>query len=204
MSVPRREIRAGSPAWGCSGGHRASRSESEYESVDRRSDRAEGSRGPGVEQRGIELGLFAPYNERVELIGSWDDFKPLALSRDEHGWWRTRVALPDGEYRYKFRVTSNSYFARGETLEVFDPYGISVTDDGREMSVLRIEAGRRNEFSYTWKHDHVPLPPNDQLVIYEMHVGDFTAGSAAGTARSGRRASSATRSTSSTTSWSSA
>ena len=126
--------------------------------------------------RGIELGLFAPYNEVVELIGSWNEYKTIPLTKAEDGWWRHRLDLPDGEYRYKFRIKSNSYFALGEMLEVFDPYCISVSDDGKEMSILRVENGRQNEFSYVWKHDDVPLPTNDKLVIYEMHVGDFTRG----------------------------
>ena len=125
---------------------------------------------------GIELGLFAPYNEVVELIGSWSEYKTIPLIKTDDGWWRYRLDLPDGDYRYKFRVKSNSYFARGEMLEVFDPYCIQVSDDGKEMSILRVENGRRNEFSYVWKHDDVPLPTNDKLVIYEMHVGDFTRG----------------------------
>lgn len=83
-------------------------------------------------------------------------------------------ALEDGDYRYKFRVKSNSYFAVGQDLDVFDPYCISVTDDGQENSILHVKDGRRNEFEYVWQHDDVPLPPNDQLVIYEMHIGDFT------------------------------
>lgn len=124
----------------------------------------------------IELGLFAPYNETCSLLGSWDDFKPLPLTKDQFGWWRHQIRLEDGEYRYKFRVKSNSYFAIGQELDVFDPYCISVTNDGFENSILRVANGRRNEFSYEWKHDHVPLPPNDKLVIYEMHVGDFTRG----------------------------
>jgi 1,4-alpha-glucan branching enzyme len=124
----------------------------------------------------IELGLFAPYNETVELIGSWNDWKPQPLQRQEDGWWRTKVPLAEGDYRYKFRVKSNSYFCRGEMKEIFDPYGMSVSDDEQEASIIKIENGRQNEYSYVWKNDHVPLPTNDKLVIYEMHIGDFTRG----------------------------
>ena len=27
---------------------------------------------------------------------------------------------------------------------------------------------------YEWKHDDTPLPPDEELVIYEIHVGDFS------------------------------
>jgi 1,4-alpha-glucan branching enzyme len=29
---------------------------------------------------------------------------------------------------------------------------------------------------YEWKHDASPLPPDEELVIYEIHVGDFSGG----------------------------
>lgn len=125
---------------------------------------------------GIELGLFAPYNESVELIGSWNDFKPLPMDRQPDGWWRRPVKLPDGEHRYKFRVKSLSYFWPGKVVDVFDPYAIAVSHDEHEHTVIKVEGGLQREYSYVWKHDAVPLAPNHKLVIYEMHVGDFTRG----------------------------
>jgi 1,4-alpha-glucan branching enzyme len=29
---------------------------------------------------------------------------------------------------------------------------------------------------YEWKYDDCPLPPDEELVIYEIHVGDFSGG----------------------------
>ncbi len=29
---------------------------------------------------------------------------------------------------------------------------------------------------YEWKHDNCYLPPDEELVIYEIHVGDFSSG----------------------------
>jgi 1,4-alpha-glucan branching enzyme len=29
---------------------------------------------------------------------------------------------------------------------------------------------------YEWKNDACPLPPDEELVIYEIHVGDFSGG----------------------------
>jgi 1,4-alpha-glucan branching enzyme len=29
---------------------------------------------------------------------------------------------------------------------------------------------------YEWKYDASPLPPDEELVIYEIHVGDFSGG----------------------------
>ena len=121
----------------------------------------------------IEMGLFAPYNEVVQVIGSWNDWDPIELTRGPDGWWRTTIELEDGDYQYKFRVKSLSYFAVGEMLDVFDPYALSITEDKRENTILRVRNGRRIDIDYDWKHDDKPLPDNRDLVIYELHVGDF-------------------------------
>lgn len=42
----------------------------------------------------------------------------------------------------------------------------------RIESILR----RLSSDEYEWKHDGCFLPPDEELVIYEIHVGDFTGG----------------------------
>ena len=73
----------------------------------------------------LELGLFAPYNESVQLIGNWNEWKPIAMKKGPDGWWRVDVDLKDGDYLYKFRVKSLSWFAKDKMLDVFDPYAAS-------------------------------------------------------------------------------
>jgi 1,4-alpha-glucan branching enzyme len=124
----------------------------------------------------IEICLFAPYNEAVAVVASWNNWKPDPMTRGEDGWWRISPNLADGEHFYKFAVKSKSYFANGKTLEVFDPYGLSVTNDEHQRTFMCVKNGERLHIEYEWKHDAVPLPNNDKLVIYELHVGDFTGG----------------------------
>src|SRR5436190_8788763 len=124
----------------------------------------------------LEFGLFAPYNEVVQLLGSWNHWKPIEMTKGDDGWWRTHVPLEDGEYQYKFRVKSLSFFALGQMLDVFDPYSLSVTDEKEESGLIRVRDGKRIDINYHWKHDDVPLPINRDLMIYELHVGDFPGG----------------------------
>jgi 1,4-alpha-glucan branching enzyme len=124
----------------------------------------------------IELCLFAPYNDEVALIASWNDWQRQPMTKGKDGWWRIGVSLGDGEYLYKFAVKSKSYFALDQWVEVFDPYALSITDDKEERTRLCIQGGERILFDYQWKHDDVPLATNDRLIIYELHVGDFSGG----------------------------
>jgi 1,4-alpha-glucan branching enzyme len=124
----------------------------------------------------IELCLFAPYNDEVKLTSSWNDWKPQPMVKGHDGWWRITVKLPDGRHLYKFVVKSKSYFALDQWVYVFDPYAPSITDDEHENSILHVKDGKRIWADYSWRHDDRPLPTNDQLVIYELHVGDFSGG----------------------------
>ncbi|MFN8372671.1 MAG: alpha-amylase family glycosyl hydrolase [Anaerolineae bacterium] len=127
-------------------------------------------------QNKIPFELLAPYNESVALVGSWDNWQPIAMQRGDDGVWRTDVSLADGDYQYKFEVISKSYFAAGQKVTVADPKAIQFTLDSRENSIVRIRGGQRIVSEYAWKHDNVPLPSNEQLVIYELHVADFRGG----------------------------
>ena len=75
---------------------------------------------------------FAPYNEKVNLISSWNKWKPEPMTKGEDGWWRITSQLRDGEHFYKFQVKSQSFFAKNQWVEVFDPYALSITNDEYE------------------------------------------------------------------------
>jgi 1,4-alpha-glucan branching enzyme len=124
----------------------------------------------------IEFKLFAPYNEEVALVGTWNNWQPLPMTQDTKGVWHIVVPLSDGGYQYKFRVKSKSYFLLEQQVEVSDPCGYQITLDDKENSILLVRDGKRVITPYTWKHDNIALPNNDSLVIYEMHVGDFSGG----------------------------
>jgi 1,4-alpha-glucan branching enzyme len=131
---------------------------------------------PAQQTAPIELCLFAPYNDEVALIASWNNWQRQPMNKGADGWWRVTCDLADGEHLYKFAVKSKSYFARDQWVEVFDPYGTSITDDEQERTHLTVKNGKRQWHPYQWRHDDRPLPTNDQLVLYELHVGDFSGG----------------------------
>ena len=128
------------------------------------------------QNNGVEFMLFAPYNESVALIGEWNNWEAIPMEKDERGYWRVRVPLEDGQYKYKFMVKSLSYFMMGETVAIFDPYAQHITLDADENSIVIVKDGQRKITQYEWQHDDKPLPQNEDLVIYELHVGDFSGG----------------------------
>ncbi len=124
----------------------------------------------------IRFELFAPYNKSVSLVGNWNNWQPIPMARNADGCWRVEVPLQDGRYEYQFAVVSKSYFADGQTLRIPDPKAHCLTRDKHERACITVQNGRSVVTAYQWQHDDVPLPTNDQLIIYELHIGDFYAG----------------------------
>jgi len=126
----------------------------------------------------IEFTLFAPNNKGAALIGSFSEWKEIAMKKGEDGYFRTQVDIEDGVYQYKFRVqTKSPNFEPDQWLDVIDPYATDV-DEEKSCGIVRVKEGKRIVDTYVWQHDNTPLPNNHETVIYEMHVADFSGGEA--------------------------
>lgn len=126
----------------------------------------------------IEFNLFAPYNKAAALIGSFSDWKEISMQKGDDGYFRATVDLKDGLYQYKFRVQSKSWFFESDQwVDITDPYATDVDGmSAEENGLIRIKDGERIVDTYVWKHDDKPLPADHELVIYELHVADFSGG----------------------------
>ncbi len=124
----------------------------------------------------VEFELFAPYNKSAALIGSFSNWQDIPMQKDESGYFRTQVALEDGVYQYKFRIQTRSpQFEPDQWVEVIDPYATDI-DEPKNVGILQIKDGRKIVDTYVWQHDDTLLPESHEIVIYEMHVSDFTGG----------------------------
>ncbi|MDZ7967720.1 MAG: alpha-amylase family glycosyl hydrolase [Nostoc sp. DedSLP03] len=121
-----------------------------------------------------EFSLFAPRNKGAALIGSFSDWKEIPMSKGEDGYFRTKIKLEDGVYQYKFRIqTKSPNFALDEWINIIDPKATDV-DETEKYGIVRIQDGQRIVDNYLWQNNEMPLPDNRELVIYEIHVADFT------------------------------
>ncbi|MFB2893065.1 alpha-amylase family glycosyl hydrolase [Aerosakkonemataceae cyanobacterium BLCC-F50] len=121
----------------------------------------------------IEFNLFAPNNQAAALIGSFNNWQETPMTKGKDGYFRTSVDLTDGIYQYKFRVKTNNSSALGEWVEIADPYATEI-DPHSSGAVIRVKEGERILDTYIWQYDDRPLPDNHELVMYELHVADFS------------------------------
>jgi len=121
----------------------------------------------------IEFYLFAPTIKWAALTGDFNGWQDTEMIKGDDGYFRTRIDLADGKYEYKFRVESNSPWQAGQRVLVADPQATAVNEANSDNSIRFIKNGQVITDEYQWKHDDKPLPPNPDVVIYELHVGDF-------------------------------
>jgi 1,4-alpha-glucan branching enzyme len=120
--------------------------------------------GVTVNGNNVEFRLWAPGKRTVAVVGdfnSWDKTKNL-LKVDGNGYWTTKVNLSKGEYRYKFVIN-------GE-LFIGDPYAREVAwDEYGPNAVVKVGMPE-----FKWTDNNFKMAQFNDLVIYEMHIGDFT------------------------------
>lgn len=129
-----------------------------------------------LEKHPHELRLFAPNNIEAALIADFTDWKDVPMAKGESGYFSVTVDLADGTYQYKFNIRSKSWFNEtDEWKTITDPYATDI-DPPTQNAILKLKNGTKIVDEYVWRSDEVPLPENSHLVIYEMHVGDFSGG----------------------------
>ena len=120
--------------------------------------------------------LFAPNNKAANLIADFLDWKEIPMKKGGDGYFRTTQTLADGVYQYRFNIQSKSWFYEPDEWKgINDPYATDI-DPTTQNSILRLKNGEKIVDEYAWQFNGIDLPTNDKLVIYEMHIGDFSGG----------------------------
>ena len=129
-----------------------------------------------AEKHDYQFRLFAPNNIAASLIADFGNWKEIVMQKGTDGYFQTTQKLADGGYRYRFNIRSKSWFNKeDEWKTITDPYATNV-DPETQNAILLLKNGKKIVDEYVWKSDGVHLPVNSELVIYELHVGDFSGG----------------------------
>ncbi len=82
----------------------------------------------------VEFAFYRPAATSVTLAADFSNWRADKhhMTRDDRGWWRIKLALPPGEYRFKYVVD-------GSLWEVdYAAYGVEMCKVGGWNSVLYV------------------------------------------------------------------
>lgn len=113
---------------------------------------------------GFAFRVWAPNAESVSVVGSfnaWDGSQNV-MSKDDKGYWSAEISNVKFQDEYRYEIS----FA-GTKFTRVDPYARHVTNSVGNAIVT--------DLRFEWGDDSYRLPPRNEIVIYEMHVGTFNA-----------------------------
>ncbi|MGV1872523.1 malto-oligosyltrehalose trehalohydrolase [Agrobacterium rosae] len=115
--------------------------------------------GPRVLGNGVEFRLWSPNARNVSLLIEGQE--PRCMVRTEDGWHLIHVSGAGPGSRYKFRLPDGV-----EVPDAGSRYQPQDVHDASEVVDLKV---------YEWKSEAWLGRPWEESVIYELHVGSFTA-----------------------------
>ncbi len=111
---------------------------------------------------GFSFRVWAPHADAVSVIGDFNDWDPATNPLAADGeFWTGVIAEAEHLDRYLFSITHG-----GETFTKADPRAGEMVHSGAESVLID-----HNE--YAWTADEFEMPANNELVIYEMHIGTY-------------------------------
>ncbi len=120
----------------------------------------------------VTFGLWAPWKKGVSLVGDFNNWNAAAQPMQvlESGMWVAELQLEPGTYGYQFVIDT----ATEKPVYISDPYARKLRwAEGSPQPHALVEVGKE---PYLWGDEGYNACPMNELVIYELHVGDFSPG----------------------------
>ncbi|MEW4454997.1 alpha-amylase family glycosyl hydrolase [Bremerella sp. JC817] len=118
--------------------------------------------GPIPHESGVAFRLWAPHAEQVSIVGTFNDWDASAMpmQQEKNGNWYIDVAEAKAgdEYRYMLKCGD-------QEVSRMDPRAREVTNSVGNSVIHRTD--------FDWGDDNYQLPPWNEVVLYEMHLGTF-------------------------------
>lgn len=111
---------------------------------------------------GAAFRVWAPFASNVSVAGTFNDWSTMAapLASEGNGYWSADVPGPRIGDEYKLVLTH-----QGETLWRTNPYAREVVSSAGNAVI--------HDPGFDWSGDQFVMPPWNELIVYELHVGTF-------------------------------
>lgn len=124
------------------------------------SKKTEKTIGVVLHKGGATFRVWAPFAEAVSVTGSFNNWQPNPMAREEDGCWFAEVPGVIAGEEYKFAIKHGD-----KILMRNDPRALQLTTDSGNGIIV--------DNHFDWGDDTFIPPPIQQQVIYELHIGTF-------------------------------
>ena len=125
-------------------------------------EKAQAGMGATPHESGVAFRVWAPHADAVYVTGSFNDWSTDThpMEREGDGYWYADISSAAIGDEYRYRIVSGD-----KQLLRLDPYARQVTSSVGNAVVY--------DPHFDWEGDDFHMPPVNELVIYEMHLGTF-------------------------------
>ena len=117
--------------------------------------------GAVLGENGVSFRVWAPHADTVSVTGSFNDWQTTPMTAEDDGKWFVEIDKANVGDEYKFVIENGK-----QTLSRNDPYAREVTNSIGNSIVT-------DPNSFNWENDDFQMPPWNELVVYELHIGTF-------------------------------
>lgn len=112
---------------------------------------------------GVAFRVWAPHAQQVSVIGDFNDWQAGqdACFEEGNGYWYVNIPHAQAGDEYQFHLIANE-----QSLQRIDPYAKIVTNSAGNAVVPPQDL-------FDMPPQTFQMPPWNQLVIYELHIGTF-------------------------------
>ncbi len=142
----------------------------------------------GLDDTSVHLALTAPFKDNVFVIGTFNDWSlsdQYLMKKDGDQFWIEITGLTPGqEYQFQYLVDGEITIADPYTEKVGSEYDDpEIIRENRYPDLMPYPSGKTshavsylqtNKDVFNWTDDTFQKPANEDLVIYELLVRDFT------------------------------
>ena len=143
-----------------------------------------------IDSQTVVLCLFAPEIDYVFSIGDFNNWQIdpkylMYITPDSlHFWIEIDSLIPHKEYIFQYLINGKIPVGDPYAEKVSDPWNDSWIKPETYPNMLAYPKGKTkgvatvfqtNQKKYSWKNTNYNLPSNEDLVVYELLIRDFTA-----------------------------
>lgn len=140
-----------------------------------------------IDDTTVTFVLYAPEKRSIYLIGDFNDWtidNAYLMNRDGDNWWFTLTNVEKGkEYAFQYLIDESLRIADPYTNKVLDPWNDPYIPQSVYPNLKSYPTGKTEGITsvfqtaqapYKWEVTDFKPESKEKLVIYELHIRDFT------------------------------